>query len=662
MSVSRPSGAAGQVGPQLRLNVIGIVVVSLFVALTTRLWYLQIMAGSEYKLAANENQVRTIHEPAPRGRILDRDGQVLVDNRISYVIAIDRTKFKDLEPERAERLTEDLGVLLGLPADEVVKRMANKRLGPFTPVPIAEDVNEDLLVEVRERQQEFPSVVTRRVAVRFYPRGRLASHVLGYVGEINGDELKERGEPYRAGDLIGRSGVESTYEADLRGIAGERQIEVDRRGRPVRVIRHRPPRQGNDLVLSIDADAQQVAEEALGSAMAAARHVRFEDDGKWLKANAGSVVVLDAQEGSVVAMASLPDYDPGALVDGISTEEYAALNQPGDAAFLNRAIQGEYAPGSTWKLVTGLAALRTGLVPLNYTINDTGTYEIKNCKEGCVKRNAGAHPYGSVDMRRALAVSSDVFFYSLGDAFWARRGEFGKNPMQDMAAELGFGSTTGVQLTHERDGRVLTPDGLKELSTNEKTAKLFPFGDWYVGHNVNFAIGQGETTVTPMQLASAYATFVNGGTHHQPNIALRIDRQAGEGETPAVVRKISPRIAGTLALTPEVRAPVLAGLRDVTRFAVTATGDGTAAGAFDGFPLAQYPILGKTGTAQATPKQDTALFVAAAPADSPRYVVSVVVEQGGFGSVAAAPVARRIFGFLSGLENGAPVQPVTGSE
>ncbi|MBI3257046.1 MAG: hypothetical protein HYZ59_04580, partial [Actinobacteria bacterium] len=362
------------------------------------------------------------------------------------------------------------------------------------------------------------------------------------------------------------------------------------------------------------------------------------------------------------AMASLPDYDPGALVDGISTEEYAALNQPGDAAFLNRAIQGEYAPGSTWKLVTGLAALRTGLIPPNYTINDPGTYQIKNCKEGCVKRNAGAHPYGSVDMRRALAVSSDVFFYSLGDAFWARRGEFGKNPMQDMAAELGFGSTTGVQLTHERDGRVLTPDGLKELSTNEKTAKLFPFGDWYVGHNVNFAIGQGETTVTPIQLANAYATFVNGGTRYQPNIALRVDRQAGEGETPTVVRTISPRIARTLALAPEVRGPVLAGLRDVTRFAVTATGDGTVAGVFDGFPLAQYPILGKTGTAQATPKQDTALFVAAAPADAPRYVVSVVVEQGGFGSVAAAPVARKIFGFLSGLENGAPVQPVTGSE
>lgn len=662
MSVARPSGPSGPSGAQLRLNVIGIVVLSLFVALTTRLWYLQIMAGSEYKLAATENQVRTIHEPAPRGRILDRDGQVLVDNRISYVIAIDRTKYDDLDPERAGKLTEDLAKLLAIAPDEVLERMDNKQLGPFVPVPIAEDVSEDLLVEVRERQEEFPSVVTRRVAVRSYPRGRLAAHVLGYVGEIRADELKERGDPYRPGDLIGRSGVESTYEADLRGLAGERRIEVDRRGRPVRVISYRPPKQGNDLVLSIDADTQQVAEEALASAMAAARRVRFEDDGKWLKANAGSVVVLDAQEGSVVAMSSLPDYDPAPLVDGISTEEYAALNRDEEAAFLNRAIQGEYAPGSTWKLVTGLAALRTGLITPNYTVNDTGTYQIKNCKEGCVKRNAGSHPYGSVDMRRAMAVSSDVYFYSLGDAFWARRGEFGENPMQEMAGELGFGSPTGVQLAHERDGRVLTPDSLKELSTNEKTAKLFPFGDWYVGHNVNFAIGQGETTVTPIQLANAYATFANGGTRHQPNIALRIERQAAEGETPEIVRTVSPRVERTLALAPEVSGPVRAGLRDVTRFAVTATGDGTAAAAFDGFPLTAYPILGKTGTAQAKPRQDTALFVAAAPADAPRYVVSVVVEQGGFGSVAAAPVARRIFGFLSGLENTTPLQPVAGGE
>ncbi len=660
MSVARPSGPPGPAGPQLRLTVIGIVVISLFVALTTRLWYLQIMAGSEYKLAATENQVRIIHEPAPRGRILDRDGQVLVDNRISYVIAIDRTRFKDLDPERATKLTEDLAKLLAITPDEVIKRMDNKKLGPFVPVPIAEDVSEDLLVEVRERQEEFPSVVTRRVAVRSYPRGRLAAHVLGYVGEIDEKELKERGDPYRAGDLIGRSGVESTYEADLRGVAGERRIEVDRRGRPVKVISYRPPKQGNDLVLSIDADTQQVAEEALASAMAAARRVRFEDDGTWLKANAGAVVVLDAQEGSVVAMSSLPDYDPAPLVDGISIEEYEALNRPEDAAFVNRAIQGEYAPGSTWKLVTGLAALRTGLISPNYTINDTGTYQITKCKEGCVKRNAGSHPYGLVDMRKAMAVSSDVFFYSLGDRFWARRGEFGENPMQDLAGELGFGSPTGVQLTHERDGRMLTPDSLKELSTNEP--KLFPFGDWYVGHNVNFAIGQGETTVTPIQLANAYATFVNGGTRHQPNIALRIERQAGEGETPEVLRTISPRVERTLVFAPEVSGPVRAGLRDVTRFGVTATGDGTAATAFDGFPLAAYPILGKTGTAQAKPKQDTALFVAAAPADAPRYVVSVVVEQGGFGSVAAAPVARRIFGFLSGLENGTPLQPAVGGE
>ncbi|MGK2959229.1 MAG: penicillin-binding protein 2 [Acidimicrobiales bacterium] len=662
MSNARSSGATNPSGPNLRLNVIGIVVISLFVALVTRLWYLQVMAGSEYKLAAEQNQVRTIYEPAPRGRILDRDGKILVDNRISNVIAIDRSKLDGLEDKQSEEVIANLARLVGMTVEEVNKGIASQRIGPFTPVPIAEDVSEDLLVQVRERQQEFPGVLAKRVAIRSYPEGRLASHVLGYVGEINSEELKERGGLYQPGDLIGRSGVESTYESDLRGVAGERQIEVDRRGRPVRVINNRPPVQGNDLVLSIDFETQLVAEQALAQSMTIARGRRFEDDGKWLKANAGSVVVLDAQEGSVVAMASAPDYDPVALVDGISVEENVLLNQSEDAPFLNRAIQGEYAPGSTWKLVTGLAALRTGLIAPNYTVNDTGTYKIKNCIEGCTKRNAGSHPYGSVDMRRAMAVSSDVFFYSLGDAFWARRNEFGKNPMQDMASELGFGANTGVQLPNERNGRLLTPDALKKLSTDEKTAKLFPFGDWYVGNNVNFAIGQGETTVTPIQLANAYATFVNGGVRYQPNIALRVDRQAGEGEPPVNVRTISPRIEKRLSFAPEVSEPIMAGLIDVTRFGVTATGDGTAAPVFDGFPLAQYPIAGKTGTAQATPKQDTALFVAAAPANAPRYVVSVIVEQGGFGSTTAAPVARKIFGLLSGLDGGAVVQPVTGSE
>lgn len=657
MSNARTPASSGASGASLRLNVIGMVVISLFVALVARLWYLQVMASSEYKLAATQNQVRTVYEPAPRGRILDRDGVVLVDNRISYVVEVDRSKFDQLDSDLSSSVIGKLSTLLGMTPDEIRKRMDNPRLGPFAPVAVAEDVSEDLAVEVRERQEELPSVGTRRVAVRTYPNGRLASHLLGYVGEITAEELAKRGEPYRPNDLIGRYGVESTYESDLRGIPGERKIEVDRRGRPVRVISSRPPRQGNDLVLSIDLDAQRVLEEALASSMEAARHRRFEDDGKWLKANAGSAVVLDAQEGTVIAMTSLPDYDPAQLVDGISKEEYAALETAEGSAFVNRAIQGEYAPGSTWKLVTGLAALRTGLISSNYTINDTGTYHINNCIEGCIKRNAGSTAYGVVDMRRAMAVSSDVFFYSLGDKFWARKDELGKHPMQDVAAELGFGQETGVQLPNEHDGRVLTPEKLKELSTNPKTKDVYKYGDWFVGHNVNFAIGQGEISVTPMQLANAYATFVSGGVRHQPNIALRVERRAGEGEAPKVMRSVSARVERQVSLGPEVTAPLLAGLRDVTRFGVTPTGNGTAAQAFDGFPLSQYPILGKTGTAQRRPQQDTALFVAAGPADNPKYVVSVVVEQGGFGATTAAPVARRVFGFLSGLEAGPAPQP-----
>lgn len=660
MTVARSSGNSSAPAPSLRLNIIGIVIISLFVSLFARLWYLQIMAGSEYKLAAVENQIRTIYEPAPRGRILDRDGAVLVDNRISSVIEVDRLRLDDLDEKARKEVKDKLAFLLAIPPEEIDKRLENKKFGPFTPVPIAQDVSEDLLVQVRERQKEFPGVIAKRQAIRWYPHGRLASHVLGYVGQIDAKELEKRGGSYKPGDLIGRSGVESTYESDLRGVAGELQIEVDRRGQPVRVIKKSPPIQGNDLVLSIDLETQQEAETALASSMAAARQRRFEDDGKWLKANAGSVVVLDVLEGSVVAMASAPDFSPGDLVDGISKAESDLLFKSEEAPFLNRAIQGQYAPGSTWKLVTGIAALRTGLVPPGYTVNDPGIYKIKNCREGCDKKNAGSQAYGIVDMRRAMAVSSDVFFYSLGDQFWARRAEFGENPMQDLAGELGFGSDTGVQLTNEQAGRVLTPDGLKEL--NDQYPKAFPFGDWYVGHNVNFAIGQGDTTATPIQLANAYSTFVNGGTHYQPNIALKVTRQSGEGQEPIIVRSISPRVKRKVQISPEVYSPIMEGLTDVTRFGVTATGDGTAAPTFEGFPLAQYPIAGKTGTAQVQNKQDTALFVAAAPASNPRYVVSVVIEQGGFGSTTAAPVARKIFGFLSGLEGGPIVEPIAGVE
>lgn len=635
--------------PRLRLAIVGIVALSLFAALFARLYFLQVLAAPEYKLAAEANQVRVVAEPAPRGRILDRNGKVLVDNRASNVVAIDRSKVED-EDERADMLTR-LSVVLGVTPDVLRERYEDQRVSPYTPVPVAEDVSEDVMVLLRERQAEFPAVVAKRVAVRTYPNGPLAAHILGYVGEVNQDEIDDKPGEYQLGDIIGKAGVERIYENDLRGVDGVQRIEVDADGTPIRVLPGgRAPVQGDDVVLSIDLDVQRVAEEALAQGMLSARGRPFEERGVvtgLLRADAGAVVVLDAKEGTVVAMASNPTFDPSQLVNGISQAEADMLfGDDSGAPFTNRAIQGQYAPGSTWKLVTADAAVRTGFIPPSFVLFDEGEYTIPGqCTgpRGCVFRNAGSRAFGRVDLRRALTVSSDVYFYNIGAELWQQRARFGETPMQDVARELGFGQETGVPLPSESAARLASP-ALRERM-HEENPDAFPVGNWFTGDNVNLAIGQGELTVTPIQLANAYATYANNGTRWSPNVALRVQEQDG-----TLVREISPRVAKKLQLQPQARDAIMAGFAG-------AVGDpeGTAYNAFLGFPLDRYPIAGKTGTAQAAPKQDTALFVGMAPTYDPRHVVAVVMEQGGFGSSSAAPIARRVFGQLSGLEAATPV-------
>ena len=625
--------------PRLRLAIVGIVAVSLFAALFARLYFLQVLAAPEYKLAAAANQVRIVPEPAPRGRILDRNGVVLVDNRASNVVAVDRSKVAN-DAQRDELLA-GLAVVLGTTHDELRRRYDDRGVSPYTPVPVAEDVPEETMVLLRERQSEFPPVVAKRVAVRTYPNGNLAAHVLGYVGEVNREEMDAHPGEYRLGDVIGKAGVEKVYEADLRGDDGEQVIEVDARGTPIRILDRRAPVQGHDVVLSIDIGVQRVAEEALQQGLEAARRQRFEDGPQLLKADAGAVVVLDAKEGTVVALASNPTFDLPGLADGITKAEAELLfGEDSGAPFTNRAIQGQYAPGSTWKLVVADAAVRTGLAPPSYTINDPGTYTLPgDCTgRGCIRRNAGSRSYGLVDMRRALAVSSDVYFYNLGAQFWIQREQYGESPIQDTGALLGFGSQSGVPLPSESRARLITPALKAQLHADHPTA--FPEGRWFTGDNVTHAIGQGELTVTPIQLANAYATYANNGTRFAPNIALRVQTTDGE-----LIREISPRVAAQVEIPPAARDVVMGGF-----IAAVADPSGTAYNAFRGFPLDQYPVAGKTGTAQAPPRQDTALFVGMAPAYDVRYVTAVVMEQGGFGASSAAPVARRLFGQLSGLE------------
>jgi len=624
---------------RLRMAVVGVIGISLFAAMFTRLWYLQVMDSQKLQALATQNQVREVFESAPRGRILDRQGRPIVQNKPSQAVTVNRAEVQD-DPEVLARLAP----LLGMSEAELTRRIDDPRYTRFRPVPVAEDVREDLVVYLEERSQEFRGVDVATSYQRAYPNGALAAHLVGYVGEINDRELAARKDKdYRLGDEVGKSGVEQAYESDLRGRPGRTQLEVDARGRVIRTLGSTPPVPGNDVQLTMDLDAQRLAEESLDQGLAATRGRTPRGGGPPLAAPGGAAVLLDPRDGSVLAMASNPTYDPGAFVNGIRPEVFQALQAPESRLPLNnRAIQGEYAPGSTFKLLTAVAALQTGMINPGTTVLDTGEYSLKSCRgQTCTFHNAGGASYGRVNLIQALTVSSDVFFYSLGADFWFRGGAQAQ-AIQTTARQLGLGDRTGFALPGEQKGRILDPSVRKKL--NESNPKAFPNGRWYAGDNVNLAIGQGETVVTPLQLANAYATFANGGTLYVPRVAARVLRPGGE-----VVRELPPSAVRQVPMPANQRGPILQGLSGAV-----ADPRGTAHGAFVGFPLDTFPVAGKTGTAQVVGKNDTAVFAAFAPAQAPQYAVSVFMEESGFGGSAAAPVARRMFEGLSGK----PLEPI----
>lgn len=633
-------------GSRVRLGILAIIALSLFATLFTRLWYLQVLSAPAYEVRAAQNASRVVETSAIRGRILDRQGRVLVGNRASNVIAVDR---KALVGEERKRVLARLAELVGEPIEVLRERLEDVRVSPYVPVPVAEDVPEAVLVRIRERSGAFPGVIAEQRALRDYPNGPVAAHLLGYVGEVNDKEIQAAGDAYVPGDQVGKGGAERIYDLYLRGRKGRVEFEVSAQGAPGRTIANRPPVPGRDVVLSVDLDVQRVTETALAQGLEAARGGNFGDTDKPLVADAGAAVVLDLREGTVLAMASYPSFDPRTFVDGVDGQEAARLFDPkAGAPFTNRAISGQYAPGSTWKLVTAAAALERGIITPGTTVEDEGYYIIPECVGKCRFQNAGATRFGRVDLARAIAVSSDVYFYRLGADLWVRREEVGESAIQDTAKALGFGAETGVALPAEVAGRVPTPESRRKL--HEKQPDQYITGDWFSGDNVNLAIGQGELTVTPLQLASVYGSFATGVAYNW-NVALRVEEPGG-----GATRRISPRRLEGPAISERTREAVMAGLRGATTVE-----RGTATAAFAGFP-GSFPVAGKTGTAQAMPKQDTALFVALAPANDPRYAVAVVMEQAGYGATSAAPVARRILGQLSGLEAPTPVDLVPGGE
>jgi penicillin-binding protein 2 len=616
---------------RLRLAVVGVVVLSLFSALFARLWYLQVLDSRSFVAAATTNQVRLVYEDAPRGRILDRNGNVLVDNRRTQAITVSRHDLERLK--NAEEVKARLSALLAISRDELDKRIADVRYSQYKPIPVAEDVSEETYTYVKEHQRDFPAVDATIVSQRTYPNGDLAAHLLGYVGEINDSELVNRKKDgYRLGDSIGKSGAELVFERDLRGSPGVTKLQVNSagevvKGEPLAVVAAQP---GKDVTLTVDLNVQKLAEDSLKQGLEAARSAVDRNDKKHFLAPAGSTVVLDPRDGAVIAMASYPTYNPGDFINGIKPDVFAALSDPASHFPLNnRALTGLYAPGSTFKLVTAVAAIERGMVAANTTITDTGVYNLKGCKgERCTFRNAGGQSYGRVNLTRAITVSSDVYFYGLGARFWQERGQYG-NGIQETARKFGFASKTGIALSGDKAGVIPDPEWKKSFCKNVRCVD----DRWFTGDNINMAIGQGDVVVTPLQLANAYATFGNGGTHYAPRI--------GAAEP--------PKVLSTVEMTPAMRQPILTGLKQAI-----SKDDGTAYGAFLGYPNSALPVAGKTGTAQVRGKQDTAVFAAFAPADNPQYAVSVVMEEAGFGGASAAPVARRIFAGLAGQ----PITPI----
>ncbi|MGH2739828.1 MAG: penicillin-binding transpeptidase domain-containing protein, partial [Actinomycetota bacterium] len=459
---------------------------------------------------------------------------------------------------------------------------------------------------------------------------------LGYLGQISPEELTDpRFSGYRAGDRLGRGGVERHYEEALRGVDGWEKLLVNSQGKILNELGSQAPVPGSNLVLSIDRGIQQLAERALVEGVENARRIYDRESAKYLLARAGAVVVLDPNTGKLLALASYPNYDPRIFLGGLSEQEWRRLNDPVvNYPLNNRAIQGLYPPGSVFKPFVAAAAMKAGYAtPFDY-YDCPAQYTAPGDTSGTVFHNWKPTDSGQISIQSALIESCDTVFYEFGWRF--NRDRITRNELfQRLMRKWGFGRPTGVDLPSESEGRV--PDIEWKEDVHERAPLLFPEGLWLPGDNINMSIGQGDLLVTPLQVASAYAALANGGTLYRPQVGLRVEQPDGE-----VIDEVEPHVAGRVPFT----AQQLQVIRDALRQVPVS---GTARTSFSEFPLSRIPIAGKTGTSEVFGKQPTSWFAAYGPADDAQYVVVAVVEEGGHGSQVAAPIVRRIFEGLFGL-------------
>ncbi|GAB3079042.1 penicillin-binding protein 2 [Pedococcus soli] len=654
-----------------RIWVFGLVALSLVGTLVARLGQVQIGDHAQYERAAATLNTRTVTEPAVRGRILDRNGLPLADNSTRTVVSVSRGVLADAG-DGGRALVRRIATALQVPFDELWGR--TQLCGakgappqpvcwagsPYVPVPLVSGADPARALGLLEHPDRFPGVTVGAQPVRDYPQSTVnAAHVLGYLGRASESDVASSRGAVTGLDLVGRAGLEQQYDAQLRGVPGSDTVSLDPRGVVDGQVSSTAPVPGKDLVTNLDARVQSAAESALRSAATSARTRGF-------RADSGAAVVLDVTNGAVVAAASYPTYDPAVWTGGISTKALAALTDASAGTpLVSRVTAGAYPPASTFKVVSIPAAVEAGN-DLRGTYQCGSSYTIGNRRFA----NYESRAYGPIDLRRAIVVSCDTIFYDFAYRSWLAQGGLdaksdAADPFVAMAKELGLGAATGVDLPGEQAGRI--PDrawkqatwaatrtdtcarartGYPEVAATDpgRAAYLRSLAvencrtgfQFRAGDAANFAIGQGDTTATPLQMARVYAAIANGGTLWTPQVAKGFEAPGG------ALEPVPPKAAGKVTFP----AGTLAFLQDAL---VGVVRQGTGVEAFRGFPLDQWPVAGKTGTAEAFGKQDTAWFVSYAPADKPRYAVAVVVSQGGTGGATAAPAARRIYDVLRTL-------------
>jgi penicillin-binding protein 2 len=626
--------------------VINILVLTLLATLVGRLWYLQVLAGGEAQELAERTSIRFVYEQAPRGFMFDREGRTLARNRTALTVALDVSR---VPADRKDQLIDDLAAALDMTPTDVRAIVEDDRIGPHTPRPVALDVDKQVVINLRERPDQFPGVTHLEIPVREYPMGAMASHVIGHIGEINEDELETsedrrarlqeqgtEGRQYRAGDLVGKVGVEKVYEDWLAGTEGIRRIAVDVRGEPVEESRGEPPQRGWDAILTIDAAVQQAAEGALDEAIARAQGLTDPDSGKKFNAPAGAVVALDPRSGEVLALASNPDFDPNLFVGSAPRDELAKLNAPDShMPFLNRAIAEAVPPGSTFKPFTAAAAWDVDPKVQDRTWSCPGYMNIGNQRF----RDWTPEGHASVGLSRSLAESCDIVYYTLGVELNDQKKELGER-LQKTARGFGLGANTEIDLLGEQKG--LVPDA--EWKWNQFSYAQTYDRRWFPGDAANLAIGQGFLQATPLQLASAYAAIANRGTVYRPHVLKCLAEL--DVSRPTVVHDACKNGTVPKSATPKVieRVDIAPGALSFMEGSMkgTVVGEGTAAAAFAGFPLDKVDVAGKSGTAQMKPKQSFAWFAAIAKDGDKQIVVVALVEEAGSGSQIAAPIVRKV--------------------